>query len=109
MISIATYIGSIIITAIITSLVVIFLTPFKHWVYSTQKERCAFEKKDTGNPGLKEIVITKKFNKTTHIDCYWFNKREEKTVSGITYLHCQYGNKSKLQGGEAIVKCPFVN
>ncbi|MFA6597940.1 MAG: hypothetical protein WCS69_09475 [Ignavibacteriaceae bacterium] len=108
MISTAMYIGSIIITAIITSLVVIFLTPIKNWVNNTRKEVCAYEKDQRSNPYLKEIVITEKFGKTSHINCYWFSRREEKEIDGIKYLHCFYGTKTKLPSGRNVVECPFI-
>lgn len=108
MITIAEYIGSIIITAVLTSLVVTFLTPVKQLVYNKLEERCAFEKDKTGNPGLKEIVVIKKFGKTTHINCYWFDKREEKELDGIKYSHCFYGQKFLSANGKGGAKCPFA-
>jgi len=43
----------------------IFSSPLKNWVYGTRKEQCAYEKRDTGDPQLKEIVVTTKFGKTS--------------------------------------------
>ncbi|MCH7827016.1 MAG: hypothetical protein IIC75_03425 [Bacteroidetes bacterium] len=108
MISVAMYIGSIIATAVITSLVFIFLTPVRNWVYSTRKEQCAYEKTMTGNPTLKDVIVTTKRGKTSHISCYWFNRREPKIVDGISYKHCVYGEKfltPKNKRGAA--QCPF--
>ena len=64
-------------------------------------------KEITGNPKLKEVVVTTKFGETSHINCYWFNRREEKEIDGIKYLHCVYGEKIFSSSGKAGAKCPF--
>ena len=105
--SVALYIGSIIATAVITSIVVIFLTPIKNWVYSIRTEQCAYEKEITGNPKLKEVIITTKFGGTSHINCYWFNRRKDTIEDGISYKHCVYGETFLTPNGRGASQCPF--
>jgi hypothetical protein len=86
----------------------ILSTPIKNWIKSTHKEVCAYEKDKKPNPSLKEIVITEKFGKTSHINCYWFNRREETNIDGIKYLHCFYGEKFLSPNGIGGARCPFI-
>lgn len=96
-----------IIGALITQLINIFFSPLKKWFYDTRKEQCAYEKFDTGSPGLKEIVVTTKFGKTSHINCYWFNKRKSATIDGVSYKHCIYGEKFLTPNGKGAAQCPY--
>lgn len=83
--------------------------PLKNWVYSTRKEQFAYEKRATGNPQLKEIVVTTKFGKTSHINCYWFNKRKDTIIFGVSYKHCIYGEKFLTPNGKGAAQCPYDN
>lgn len=96
-----------IIKIVVGYLLGIFSIPVKNWIHYTRTEQCAYEKTDTGNPQLKGIVVTTMFGKTSHINCYWFNKRKDSKVDGISYKHCIYGEKFHTTNGKGGAQCPF--
>lgn len=79
--------------ALIAKILELFYPFIKEKIYDIEQKRCSFS-----DPGLKiekikghKVLLTKKFNKVTNINCPWFNTLEKiKYQNGIFY-YCPYG------------------
>jgi len=107
MVSTVIFIGSIVATVIITFLVTIFLSPIKDWINSKEQRQCDYSTPNNRNVETHQIIVKKRFGKTTDINCYWYHRREQKELDEAIYLHCVFGKKFFSQSGKGGAKCPF--
>jgi hypothetical protein len=84
--------------------------PIKNWISFKDHRQCDYRTANNYKVETHQIIVKKRFGKTTDINCYWFNRREQKELDGIKYLHCVFGEKffnaSKTNFGN---RCPFDN
>ena len=83
--------------------------PIRNWIGSKDQLQCDYRTANNFKVGTHQIVRQKRFGKTTDINCYWFNRREEKELDGAKYLHCVFGEKFLSPSGKGGAKCPYDN
>ncbi len=83
------------------------LIPFiRKWIKSEQQEYCSFPASGESKQ-LHQVIVTKKFNKTTYINCGRFQQRQDRVVDNIHYKFCFYGNHLHLSENKDVYQCPF--
>lgn len=85
----------------------IFVPYFKSLVYRKDSEFCRYATPLEKIPRERQLIVTKIFNRTRIINCYWFENREVTTIDNVTYKHCVYGKKFLTPNGRGASQCPF--
>jgi len=83
------------ITAIVSFVIGILLTPIRKWISSEHDELCSFVVHNSPFKELHQIKVKKRFNKTVYINCTLFNRQEKKTLNNSDYLFCNFGTSPK--------------
>lgn len=101
--------------AVITEIINILFSPLKNWFNSSEtKEYCPFDshltlqdRKEHKHETMLNIIVTKRFGKTTKINCPHYKSKdiEIKKINGKKHLYCSYGIYS--DDDINVKKCPF--